>query len=273
MTRAAGCDRHALALSAVTAVFAGAMGGCGGGGGSNPSAAPEGSSAGTVVYAHSLVLGVPQPQSVTYVPAVPPLQPVIQTANGGSLLGGGPAALTAEYIPPSAAGVRVSCVSGNGTSIGVLDSINPGVVSVSAAVLFDAGWNESDADSAWAMAAAASERWDGWENCGVKPEGMPFKSSTVTPAANGGYSEDVVVGNPASNFTTLRLDISSLFAADMRRTGALTSEDPLRPLRLTWRAFKDASGNTVWVERGEPAASAPVGTRGFIALFVPNRLR
>ena len=57
----------------------------------------------------------------------------------------------------------------------------------------------------------------------------------------------------------------------MRRTGSLTTQDPARPLQITWRVFSDGNGHTLWVERGEPAPGAPAGTRGFITLFVPNQ--
>jgi len=164
-------------------------------------------------------------------------------------------------------------VSGNGSSIGVLVAINPGVVTVGAAVLISTQWTEGDTDTAWAAAAAAQASWDGWENCGVKPEGPPIKSSTVTPAAIGRYIEDIVVANPGTNFTTLRLATSAADGAAMRRSGVLTTEGPMRPLRITWRAFRDRAGNTAWVERREPAAAAPAGTRGFITLFVPQRPR
>lgn len=87
------------------------------------------------------------------------------------------------------------------------------------------------------------------------------------------YGEDIVIGNPGTNFSTEHLEISSSSAADMRHSGAPTTEGPLRPLRITWRVFTDGGGNTVRVERGEPIAGAPGGTRGFITLFVPNRQR
>ena len=278
MTEPAGCGwRAAVSRFVRTAlvVAAGAVSGCGGGGdaATSPPAGSAGVSQNKVVYAHSQVLGLPLSQSLTYVPATPPAQPAVQTLTGGSLLNAGSVPLTAEYAPPALAGVRVACISGNGTSIGVLDAINPGVISVSAAVLLGAEWVESDPNSAWVAAAASSEHWDGWENCGVKPEGAPFKSSTVTPRAEGGYVEDVVVGNPGTNFTTVRLAISSSDAAEMSQSGHLTTEDPLRLLRITWRVFADGAGHTVWVERGEPAFGAASGTRGFITLFVPDRQR
>jgi len=282
--RARACGVLVVAGFAVPAALMGCGGGSGGGAASTgvsaaPPTATGGAQAPAVVFARSQVLGQPSPQELIYVAAVPPLQAAVQASNGGSLLRAGSTLLTAEFIPDALSDVQVACVSGNGTSIGVLDAINPGVVTVSAAILFGAQWSETDASTAWAAAAAAAEKWNGWENCGVKPEGAASRSSSVAPASNGGYAEDIFIGNPSSNFTTLRFAISPSEAANMRASGTLTTEDPLRPLRITWRAFKDTAGNTVWVERGEPAAgataatSATAATRGFITLFIPDRQR
>ncbi|WP_077038201.1 hypothetical protein, partial [Pelomonas sp. KK5] len=179
--------------------------------------------------------------------------------------------LTAEYLPPAPAGVRVACVSGQGADVGVLRNLNPGVLTVSLAVLLDARWQAADADAAWAAAAARRQVWKGWENCGVKPEGAPYPSSAVMPAADGGYAEDLYAGNPSTNFTTIRLPVLAADAAAMRGPGGFaTRDDPARPLILSWRAFADADGHTIWIERGEPAPGAPAGTQGFITLFLPD---
>lgn len=204
-----------LACTSLAGLGAVVMSGCGGGGntGASTTAAPGPIS---VVYAHSQVLGLPLSQTLTFVPATPPAQAAVLALAGGGLPEAGSTQLTAEYVPPSLANVRVACISGNGTSIGVLDAINPGVVSVSAAVMLGTEWVEADPNTATAAAAAAAEHLQGWENCGVKSEGSPFKSSTVTPAADGSYTEDVLIGNPTSTFTAVRLAISSLEVVQMR---------------------------------------------------------
>ncbi len=261
--------RRAALVSAVTVTVAltFTLSACGGGGGENG----ETTDPGAVVYPRSQVLGLASPQSLTYLPAAPPAQAVVRSATAGSLIGVGATRLTADHVPLSLAGLRVACVSGNGSSLGVLEAVNPGVLSVSAAVLMSADWTELNADVAWAAAATAAEHWDGWENCGIKPEGAPNRSSIVVPLADGGYTEDVLVGNPSTNFTTVRLAISSAEAAEMRRSDHATTENPLRQLKMTWRVFVDAAGHRVWVERGEPASGAASGTQGFITLFIPQR--
>lgn len=255
----------AAVLAAALVVFVTGCGGGGGDGGTPASVAPASSG---VVYAQSQVLGLAGAQSLTYQPAAGTTAARVQVAARAGLLAAGDNVLTAEYVAPSLADLRVACVSGDGSNIGVLAKVNAGVTSVSAAVLMGAAWREVDPAAAWA--AASGRMLTGWENCGVKPEGRPYPSSMVTVGADGGYAEDLYIGNPGTNFTTVRQNVGAAEAAAMRGTGALVQDDPSRPLRITWRAFADATGHTVWIERAEPAPGAAGTVQGFITLFLPN---
>ena len=109
----------------------------------------------------------------------------------------------------------------------------------------------------------------GWENCGAKPEGPPSPSSRLFPATDKGYAEDIYDGNPSTSFNSVRRPVAPADVAKMISSeGLLTSEDPLRPLLLTLRAYADGSGNVVLVEVGEPVATAPASARGFVSLYV-----
>ena len=92
------------------------------------------------------------------------------------------------------------CVSGRGDSTNVVEGVNLGVIAESAAVLPDDTWNAIDAADAWASVVAQRTGLWGWENCGVKPEGLPSPSSRRVPTAEGGFDEDVYDGNRATTF-------------------------------------------------------------------------
>ena len=253
------------------AVLVGAAGlvACGGGGGD---ASSEGAGAATTTtdYPHSVVLGLTGEQTLDYSPGLGTNAATVEASTGSALLPAGATPLVAEHTEPTLPGVRVACVSGHGDSTNVITGINDGVIAQSAAVLFDARWVSVDTATAFAAVAASGKTLVGWENCGVKPEGPPSPSSRLTPQRSGGYVEDVYDGNPSTTFNVIRRDVTAAeLMGLLSAQGFLTSEDPLRPLRVTLQAHEDDAGRTVFVEIGTPAATAPAATRGFIALYVP----
>jgi hypothetical protein len=215
-----------------------------------------------------VVLGLSEPQSLVWRDALPGLTATLTAPAAGSLLTAGLNHVVADFRAVGIPGMRMVCVSGRGESTGTFTRINLGVLAVSAAVLFDAMWNPVDTESAWV--AARQRTWSGWENCGVKAEGAPSPSSKLMARADGGYDEDIYDGNPGTNFNILRFGVDVATARSMRSpSGWATTEDPSRPLVLTWRAWRNDAGQVVFVLRGEPRAGAPAGTRGFIAVYVP----
>lgn len=247
---------------------------CGGGGGNDAPAAGTGvavdtSPAGSTTYAHSVALGASAALSIDYTPGTVGVSPFVTSASAASLLAAGRTTLVAEHVEAALPGLRVACVSGNGESTNVIAPINLGVVAESAAVLLDTGWQAaSDNAAAWAAIDAAGGTWAGWENCGVKPEGLPSPSSRLTFDAGGGYREDVYDGNPSTTFNTITQTVSAAqVAAMLSPDGYASTVDPSRPLRLYWRVYGDGAGHDALLQIGLPAAGAPAGTRGFIAPY------
>jgi hypothetical protein len=243
---------------------------CGGGGPSGPTDGMPTMTM-TTTYARSVVVGASALQSIVYSAAVGTDQAAVTTAVASSLLPFGMTAVLAEHVEPTLPGLRVVCISGRGESTNVIAGINLGVVAQGAAVLFDAGWHALDAAAAWRTAVASGAAWLGWENCGVKPEGLASPSSRLAPTPAGGYAEDVFDGNPGTTFQTIRRNVaSSEVAAMLSSAGLLALDDPLRPLQLQLSAYADAAGHVVFVETGVPANGALASARGFVALYVPE---
>lgn len=247
---------------------------CGGGGGSDgggvqaaPPMAPPPTSI-TVDYPRSVVLGAAAPQDVVYTPVAGTAPASVTVTSASTLLRAGANPVVAEHVEGTLAGLRVVCASGNGQSTNVVTAINLGVLAKSAALLLDGNWTAVDATAAWSAATTRGGSWVGWENCGVKPEGSPSASSRLTPQADRGYSEDVYDGNPGTTFNVVtRRVASAVVAAMLSDAGYLTVDDPVRPLRLTLRAFRDGAGNTIFIETGDPAPGAPGATQGFVAPY------
>ena len=259
-------------LTAPHAALAGIMAllaSCGGGGSSQPPG--QETTPVLTVYANSVVVGFAAPQSLVYSASSGSSQATVTANSASPLLPPGITAVLAEHLEPGLAGLRVACVSGRGDSTNVIGNINLGVIAESAAVLLDSRWNPADAPSAWSTAVADGGAWLGWENCGVKPEGLPSPSSRLVPTAAGGYAEDVYDGNPGTTFQTIRRDVSAADVAAMVSTaGLLDRSDPQRPLQLLLRAYDDGAGHRVFIESGMPAAGAAASARGFVALYVPG---
>lgn len=218
----------------------------------------------------SLVLGVAGVQDLQFVAASGAVQAQVIAPAASTLLQAGANPLTAEHDDAALPGVRVACVSAPGDTTNVVTGIDLGVIGKSAAILFATGWTALDSTTAWSAAVAAGGTWNGWENCGLKPEGLPSPSSQLRPASDGGYAEDVMDGNPGTTFNVVSQTVpATQVTAMLSDAGFATTADPTRPLVLTLRAFSDGAGHQVFVERGEPAATAPAGTAGFLALYEP----
>lgn len=247
-----------------------ALAGCGGGGGDSSSgtvavtAPVPPPTATTIDYPRSVVLGLTAVQDVVYASAVGAVPASVTVPSASTLLRVGASAVVAEHVEGTLAGLRVVCASGNGQSTNVVTGINPGVLAKSAAVLLDTGWTATDATAAWTAATSRGGAWVGWENCGVKPEGSPSPSSRLTPRPDGGYGEDVFDGNPGTTYNVVTRGVAAtVVAAMLSDAGYASVEDPARPLRLRLRAYRDGSGNTIFVEIGDPVP----GAQGFVAPY------
>ena len=255
-------------LFATFGVAAAALPGCGGGG---TGEAPTPSTSMSTEYRHSVAVGLPGEQKLLYRAGTGSNAATVFASTGSTLLPVGVSALVAEHDEPQLPGMRIACVSGKGESINVVTGINAGVIAESAAVLLDDHWQAVDANVAWSDAATVGAAYQGWENCGIKPEGPPSPSSRLVAAYDGSYTEDVYDGNPGTTFSVIRRIVT---AADVDKMlapqGATTTEDPLRPLVLTLRAWRNDAGRVVFVETGVPTVQAPAEARGFIALYIPT---
>ncbi len=257
-------------LATPIAITAAGLAGCGGGGGGGTTQ-PPGAIADTTEYRHSVVIGRTGDQTLLYRSGAGTGTATVTATNGSALLPAGATPLVAEHTEPALPGLRIVCVSGPGETTNVITGINPGVIAESAAVLFDDRWKEVDASAAWAAAISSDKVFEGWENCGVKPEGLPSPSSRLMTTGNGGYAEDIYDGNPGTTFNVVRRNVSAAdVAALLSSQGQATTEDPLRPLTLMLRAWRNETGQVVFVETGIPTQQAPIAARGFIALYVPT---
>jgi hypothetical protein len=259
---------RALLFGSVVFVLVSAFAGCGGD--SDPIPSPTLPTDVTVEsYPNSVVLGAPGFQHIQYTPGAGVVAATVTAPVSSSLLPAGRTSLVAEHRDARYPGLILACVSGKGDSTNVVTGINLGVITQSAAVLLDGSWRAVDTEAAWTSAASAGGSWIGWENCGAKPEGSPSPSSRLFPGVDRGYAEDVYDGNPSTSFNPLRRPVAPADVAKMISSeGLLTSEDPLRPLRLTLRAYTDGLANVIFVEIGEPVSAAPASARGFISLYV-----
>lgn len=264
MTPACGAWAPCAVLCAVMATA------CGGSGSETAGAPTSVSQTDTVRYPNSLVLGLSGPQNVSYVGAEGALSSTVSVATGSALLKIGSTVVIAEHRERELSDLNLVCVSGDGESTNVVTQINLGVVSVSAAVLMGTAWKPIDSAAAWGRAVTAGTAWSGWENCGVKPEGLPSRSSQLVPTAEGGYGEDVFNGNPATTFLSIRRAVTpAAVVALLSEAGQANSDVPSRPLVIKLRAYGDGAGHTVFIQTGVPAVNAPAAVKGFIGLYVP----
>jgi hypothetical protein len=249
--------------------FAALLVACGGGGSDTSTTASAPVPPATTAYPNSVVLGATGVQSLEYTVAAGAVAATITAAASSPYLPAARASLIAEHRDARYPGLILACVSGRGDSTNVITGINLGVITQSVAALLDGSWRAVNTEVAWASAASSGGTWVGWENCGAKPEGPPSPSSRLFPAADKGYAEDIYDGNPSTSFNSVRRPVTPQEVDKLiSNEGLLTTEDPLRPLRLTLRAYANDKGDVVFIEVGEPIAIAPPSARGFIALYL-----
>ena len=271
-----------------------ALSSCGGGGGAGSSAItptnPSVSSGGTnnpnststttsstntptattaIDYPHSLVVGVSGFQDLVLTPMVS--APAVLTAPSASqLLKAGANLVLTQYTNANLPGLSVACISGVGSTTNINSDINLGDYSQSAALMMSANWNAIDPVLAWSKASASGASWQGWEDCGIKPEGPPTPASTLVPNAQGGYSEAIFDGNPGTTFNVLANNYTAAQVASMLSpSGLVSTVNPKRSLLLTLRAYADNAGHQIWVEMGYPLTPTDP-TQGFVSLYVAN---
>ena len=243
------------------------------GAGSSSGSASSGSSTSTpstsspIDYPHSLVVGNSAFQGLVLTPMVS--APAVLTApNASQLLKAGSNLVLTQYTNANLPGLAVACISGVGNTNTIISDINLGDYSQSAALMMSANWNAIDPVAAWGKASASGTGWQGWEDCGIKPEGPPTPASTLVPNAQGGYSEAIYDGNPGTTFNVLALNYSPAQVASMLSpSGLVSTVNPKRSLLLTLRAYADNAGHQVWVEMGYPLTPSDP-TQGFISLYV-----
>ena len=247
-----------------------------GGGGTNPPTNPSTTTGSvspaplpttSIDYPHSLVVGVNGFQDLVLTPMVS--APAVLTAPRASqLLKAGSNLVLTQYNNANLPGLSVACLSGVGSTTNINSDINLGDYSQSAALLMSANWNAVDSVTAWSKAAMSGASWQGWEDCGIKPEGLPSPASTLVPNAQGGYSEAIYDGNPGTTFNVLANNYSASQVASMlSASGLVSTVNPKRSLLLTLRAYADTAGHQIWVEMGYPLTSSDP-TQGFVSLYV-----
>jgi len=264
---------HALVLCLVLALVS-----CGGGGGSTSvstsistetltTPATTSVALGSTYYPNSLVVGVNGFQELVLTPMVS-APAVLKAPSASQLLKAGANLVLTQYSNVNLPGLSMVCISGVGSTTNIISDINLGDYSQSAALMMSSNWNAIDPVAAWLQASQSGKSWQGWEDCGIKPEGPPSPSSTMVPNAQGGYSEAVYDGNPGTTFNVLANNFSVDQVASMLSPAGLVSTiNPKRSLLLTLRAYADNAGHQIWVEMGYPLTPTD-STLGFVALYV-----
>jgi hypothetical protein len=244
------------------------LAGCGGGTSPVASGTPVSGPPLPFQYADSVVVGTLAQQSITYTSATSTTLAYVTAVNQSPLLGVGNTSIIGEHVDSALPGLREVCVSGDGQSVNVIDNINLGVNAKSAALLLDQTWSAADSSDAWAAAVSAGTKLSGWENCGVKAEGLPSQSSLLSPLGDGSYSEDVYDGNPGTTFNTITQTVSASQVNAMLAPGGYASgADPTRPLQLYLRAFKSTAGALIFVEIGIASEPGEDPGKGFIEFY------
>jgi hypothetical protein len=261
-------NKHLLAATLCVSLAAG----CGGGGGDNnaPPAqaapAPVQTSAASVNYPKSVVLGSLSAQSLDLRETAPPAATVLVAAAASALLTAGSNPLSSLYRGATTAGALIACVSAPTSSTGLLNGINLGVNIKSAAILLDNSWSDAGANALPALAAAGAV-FDGWENCGEKPEGRPSPASTRMLLANGGLRDDVYDGNPSTNLNIITVGTSAAGLMAMLSAQGYAAAASSGAAYTVWlRIYRNGSGGVLLVEQGLPV-SGP-GTQGYLSLYL-----
>lgn len=247
--------------------------GCGGGGGDNgnvvpAAAAPAPAQAGvaSLVYPRSVVLGSLAAQPLELREAAPPVAIVLVAPAASALLVAGSNPLSALYRNASAPGALVACVSAPAGSTGLVGGINLGVNIKSAAVLLDNSWSDAGPGALTALAARGA-MFDGWENCGEKPEGRPSPASTRTLLPDGGLRDDFYDGNPSTNLNIITITTSAAGLAAMLSAQGYAAGASSGAAYTVWlRAYRNDRGDIVLVEQGLPLSGT--ASQGYLAMYL-----
>lgn len=267
------------ACNAVVLCWVLALASCGGGGGGSATVSTSTGAAtlttpattsgalDSTYYPHSLVVGVNgfQELVLTNMASAPA---VLTAPSASQLLKAGANLVLTQYSNVNLPGLSLVCISGVGSTTNINSDINLGDYSQSAALMMNSNWNTIDPAAAWLKASQSGRSWQGWEDCGIKPEGLPSPSSTMVPNEQGGYSEAIYDGNPGTTFNVLANNFSvSQVASMLSPAGLVSTINPKRSLLLTLRAYTDNAGHQIWVEMGYPLTPTD-STLGFVALYV-----
>lgn len=249
--------------------------GCGGGnGGAAVSASDPGAvSASQMAYSQSLVLKNFEPRPIVLIDAQGTTAVQLVVSAASTFLPVGKTSVVAVHRSANGAGALLACVSAPTSSTGNVDGINLGVNVKSVAALMDATWFMArDQNVAWAQLVAARKIFEGWENCGAKPEGLPSPSSRRAINADGGFSEDVYDGNPSTNLNIITLHFSPAQVAQMLSPqGYLDTTQSAVAKRIRLRVYQNNSGQTVLIEQGTPDAGLVAPTAGYLAEYFMER--
>jgi hypothetical protein len=260
-------NKHFLAAAVSLSLVAG----CGGGGGDNAvpaqaTPAPAQSGAGSVNYPQSVVLGSLAAQTLDLREALPPAATVLVAPAASALLVAGSNPLSSLYRSTATPGALIACVSAPTSSTGLVGGINLGVNIKSAAVLLDKNWSEAGANALSSLAAAGVQ-FDGWENCGEKPEGRPSPASTRTLLPGGGLRDDIYDGNPSTNLNIITQNISAPQLTAMLSAPGYAAVSSSGVAYTVWlRVYHDASGRVLLVEQGLPVAG--LATQGYLSMYL-----
>lgn len=262
-----------FAAASCLCMVAACGGGSGGSGGDNGNAvavqatpAPVQAGAAAVAYPRSVVLGSLAAQPLELREAAPPAATVLVAPAASALLVAGGNPLSSLYRNPGVPGALVACVSAPTSSTGLVGGINLGVNIKSAAVLLDDSWGEAGADALSALAARGAV-FDGWENCGEKPEGRPSPASTRTLLPNGGMRDDIYDGNPSTNLNIITVNTGAAQLAAMLSAQGHAAIAMSGAAYTVWlRVYRNGSGGILLIEQGLPV-SGPA-TQGFLSMYL-----
>ena len=243
--------------------------GCGGGGDSGNVApvqttpTPGQAVSAAVGYPESVVLGSLVKQPLDLREAAPPTATVVVAPAASALLSAGSNPLSSLYRNAMTPGALIACVSAPTSSTGLVGGINLGVNIKSAAVLLDNSWTDAGAAALPANGAV----FEGWENCGEKPEGKPSPASFRTVLAGGGLRDDIYDGNPSTNLNIITVDTSAAaLAAMLSAQGHVTNAMSGAVYTIWLRVYRNASGRMLLVEQGLPR-SGPAA-QGYLSMYL-----
>lgn len=253
------------AIGSAVALIA-VLSGCGGGSTSVATPVPQ---AAIVPYSQAVVLGSLAPHAAGLIDAQGITGAQIVSATASALLAPGITPVVAVHRSTNAAGALIACISAPTSSTGTVDGINLGVNIKSIAALMDSTWAlANDQSAAWVGLTAGKSVFEGWENCGAKPEGLPSPASLRVINADGGFSDDVYDGNPSTNLNIIRLHVNPASVAQMLTTQGYLDSTQINAAKRIWlRVYRNNLAQLVLVEQGLPEAGSSATVPGYLAVY------